>query len=109
MKLRIFPVILSALLLAAHFLRSFSLLAMLLCLAAPLLLLIKRSWILRVMQILCAVSTLIWIIALYEIVQQRIYEGRSWTASAIILGVVVAFALLSGWLLNAPEVKNNYL
>jgi len=81
---------------------------MLLCLASPFLLLIKKRWVLRTLQILTVVSALIWIYALYVIIQERIFEGRSWTASAIILGVVAIFSLFSGWLLNSPKVKDNY-
>jgi ABC-type transport system involved in cytochrome c biogenesis permease subunit len=109
MKSRLIPLILSAVLIAAHFLRSFDLIPMLLCLAAPFLLLIKKRWVLPVLQVLTVVSALIWMYALYGIIQERIFEGRSWIASAIILGVVAAFSLFSGWLLNSPKVRDNYL
>lgn len=109
MKMRITPLIIAALLTAAHFLRSYSLLPMFLCLAAPFLLLIKRRWSLFTLQALSVVSALLWLYTLYGIIQQRTFEGRSWTASAIILGVVAAFTLFSGWLLNTPVVKNSYL
>jgi hypothetical protein len=108
MKSRLIPLILSAVLLAAHFLRSFNLIPMLFCLFTPFLLLIKKRWVLYVLQSLTVVSALIWMVALYVIIQERISEGRSWTASAIILGVVAAFTLFSGWLLNSPKVKDNY-
>ncbi len=47
MKLRYLSIILAAILIAAHFLRSFSLIPMAICLFAPFLLMIKkrhRSW-----------------------------------------------------------------
>jgi hypothetical protein len=109
MKSRLVPLGLSAVLMAAHFLRSFDLIPMLFCLAAPFLLLIKKRWVLRFLQALTVVSALIWLYALYGIIQERIFEGRSWTASAIILGVVAVFSLFSGWLLNSPKIKDNYL
>ncbi|MCX6064238.1 MAG: hypothetical protein NT121_00550 [Chloroflexi bacterium] len=108
MKLRIVPLILSAVVMAAHFLRSNSLLQVLLCLALPFLLLIKKRWSLRVVQTLTVLFALLWLGALNEIIQVRILESRSWTASAIILGVVAVFSLFSGWLLNSPKVKDNY-
>ena len=108
MKLRLLPLLLAALLIAAHFLRSYSLLPMLLCLLAPLLLLVKRRWSLLVLQSLSLLSALIWLYALYGIIQERTFEGRSWTASAIILGLVAAFSLFSGALLNSPQVKDRY-
>lgn len=108
MKSRLIPLILSAVVMAAHFLRSFDLIPMLFCLLAPFLLLIKKRWVLYVLQSLTVVSTLVWMYTLYGIIQERILEGRSWTASAVILGVVAIFTLFSGWLLNSPKVEDNY-
>ena len=108
MKLRILPLIISAVVIAAHFLRSYSLVPMLMCLAAPALLLVKRYWSLLALQVLSVASALIWLWALYDIIQQRIFEGRSWIASAVILVSVALFTLYSGWLLNTPQVKRHY-
>ena len=106
MKFRILPLILSVLLIAAHFFRSYNLLPMIFCLAAPFLLLIKRRWSLIVVQSLTLVSAFIWLTALYGIIQERMMMGRSWLASAIILGLVAIFTLYSGWLLDAPQIKD---
>ena len=108
MKLRISLLTLSAILLAAHFLRTFTIIPMLICLAAPFLLLIKKRWSLLTVQALTVVSAIIWLFTLNGIVQQRIQEGRSWTASAIILGVVAGYTLLTGWLLESSVVKEKY-
>lgn len=108
MKLRSFPIILAAVLLAAHFLRSYSLLLVILCLLAPFLLLIRKRWSLLTLQLLTIPAALIWLVTLSEIIQQRIFEQRSWTASAIILGVVTLFTLFAGWLLNSPQVKDRF-
>jgi hypothetical protein len=108
MKLRIAPLLLAAGLLAAHFLRTYSLAPMLISLAAPLLLLVKRPWSLRLLQALTVVATLIWMATLYGIIQQRNLEGRSWAASGVILGLVAAFTLYAGWLMNSSLVKSAY-
>lgn len=108
MKLRILPIIIAAVLMAAHFLRSFSLVPMAVCLLAPLLLLIKKRWSLVTLQVLTIPAALIWLMTLYGIIQERIFEGRSWTSSAIILGLVALFTLFAGWLLNSPKVKERY-
>lgn len=108
MKLRTLPIILAAILLAAHFLRSYSLLPMALSLLAPCLLFIKKRWSLLILQLLTLPAAAIWMLTLNDIIQQRVFEHRSWTASAIILGVVTAFTLLAGWLLNSPRVKERY-
>jgi hypothetical protein len=109
MKLRYVPVILAAILMAAHFLRSFSLVPMAICLLAPFLLLIRKRWSLITLQVLTIPAALIWLTTLYGIIQERVFEGRSWTASAVILGVVALFTLFAGWLLNAPRIKERYL
>ena len=108
MKIRYLPIILAAILLAAHFLRSYSLVPMALCLLSPFLLLIKKRWSLVTLQLLTVPAALIWLLTLYGIIQERIFEQRSWTASAIILGAVVLFTLWAAWLLNSPRVKERY-
>jgi len=108
MKLRIILLALAAILITAHFLRSFSILPMLICLAAPFLLFIKKRWSLIIVQALTVLATIIWLFTLNDIIQQRIFEGRSWTASAIILGVAAGYTLLTGWLLSNPSIKEKY-
>jgi hypothetical protein len=108
MKLRIALLALAAILLAAHFLRTFSIIPMLICLAAPFILFVKKRWSLLAIQVLTVVAAVIWLFTLNDIIQQRLFEGRSWTASGIILGVVTAYTLLTGWLLNSPVVKEKY-
>ena len=105
MKFRYVPIILAAILLAAHFLRSYSLLPMTLCLMAPFLLFIRNRWSRVTLQLLTISAALIWLATLSGIIQQRSFEGRSWTVSAIILGGVALFTLFAGWLLNSPPVK----
>lgn len=81
---------------------------MALCLLAPFLLLIHKRWSLLALQLATVPAALLWLATLYGIIQQRILEGRAWTASAIILGAVAVFTLFAGWLLNSPKVKDRY-
>lgn len=90
------PVILSALLLAAHFLRAGQLPGLLLALLLPPLLLTRKDWSRRLYQVYALLAALIWLGTLGEIISRRIALGQSWTASAIILGVVTLFTLLFG-------------
>ena len=108
MKLRITLLALAAIVLAAHFLRTFTIVPTLICLAAPFLLLIKKRWSLIAVQGLTVIGAGIWLFTLNDIIQQRLMEGRSWTASGIILGVIAAYTLLTGWLLESPRVKEKY-
>ena len=108
MKLRIPLLVLACILIAAHFLRSGPLILVLVSLAMPFLLFVKKRWSIRALQGFTVFAALIWLLTLYGIIQERITEGRSWTASAIILGVVAGYTLLTGWLLNSPDVKEQY-
>lgn len=108
MKLRISLLALSAILIAAHFLRTSSLVPMLICLAAPFLLYIKKRWSVLVIQALTVIAAAVWLLTLYAIIQERIIEGREWIGPVIILGVVAGYTLLTGWLLNSPVVKEQY-
>jgi hypothetical protein len=108
MKLRISLLALATILIAAHFLRTSSFFLMLICVAAPFLLFVKKRWSLLTVQSLTVVAALIWLLTLYGIIQERIFVGRSWTASAIILGLVAGYTLLTGWLLNSAVVKEQY-
>ena len=100
--------VLAAILLAAHYLRTFSIVLMVICLAAPLLLFIKKRWSMLAVQVLTVVGAVIWLFMLNGIIQERLQEGRSWLASGIILGVVAGYTLLTGWLLSSPVVKEKY-
>ena len=108
MKLRVSLLALAAILLAAHFLRNYAIIPMLMSLAAPFILLIKRRWSLMTMQALTVVAAAIWLFTLNGIIQQRLLDGRSWVASGIILGVVAGYTLLTGWLLESPVIKEKY-
>lgn len=60
------------------------------------------------LQLLTIPAALIWLMTLRSIIQERVFEHRSWTASGIILGAVALFTLFAGWLLNSPDVKERY-
>lgn len=108
MKLRITLLGLAAVLMAAHFLRTASFLPMLFSLAAPFLLLIRKRWSLVTVQSLTVIAALVWLLTLSDIIQQRVFEGRSWTVSAVILCVVAGYNLLTGWLFGSPIVREKY-
>ena len=108
MNLRYLPITPAAILMGAHFLRSYSLLPMAISLLAPFLLLIKKRWSLVTLQLLTIPAAIIWLLTLNAIIQERIFEQRSWAASAIVLGLVALFTLFAAWLLNTPKIKEQY-
>jgi len=94
-----FPLILvvfSLLLLGAHFLRDGTLAVVVLpVVVLPALLIVRRPWAARVVQLALLLGTLKWIRTLVQSVNARIETGQPFARLAIILGVVAAITLLS--------------
>lgn len=108
MFLRIIPLIISALLLAAHFLRQGNLALVGLCLGVLGLLWVKKRWSLLVLQLFAYGAAVIWTSTAMAIVQERLALGEPWERVAVILGTVALFSVLAGLLLNTPVVKEKY-
>lgn len=89
--IRLLPVFLSSLLMAAHCLRSGSSVLAGCSLAFPFLLLVPQKWAARTVQICLLIGMLEWFRTLYLIANQRIEMGMPWTRLAIILGSVAIF------------------
>lgn len=108
MILRITLIILTAGLVAAHFLRAGNLALTALCLAAPLLLFIRRRWSLLALQVLAYGAALIWLNTMVQIILERMALGRSWGGVVAILGTVALTSLVAGLLLNSAVIKHRY-
>ncbi|HET6593382.1 MAG TPA: hypothetical protein VFG48_10745 [Xanthomonadales bacterium] len=106
--IRLLPVILSLLLLAAHFYRAGQVAATALCLALPLLLLPRKPWVLRLFQLLLVLGALEWLRALYGFAAMRIAFGEPWTRLALILGAVALFTALSGMVFKNRALRDYY-
>jgi hypothetical protein len=106
--LRLSPVILSLLLLAAHFYRAGQLMLTVLCLGLPLLLLLRKPWIPRMFQLMLALGALEWLRALYGFAAMRIAFGEPWTRLALILGAVALFTGLSGLVFRNRSLRDYY-
>jgi len=94
--LRLLPVILSFLLLCAHFYRAGEPLLTGLCLALSFLLVLRRTWVPHLFQALLVLGALEWLRALYGFAQMRIAFGEPWARLAFILGFVALLTGLSG-------------
>src|SRR5512144_3131672 len=81
-------VVLSALILAAHFLRGGNLLLLVLCLLFPALLLVRQLWAVRVVQLFLLLGAAEWVRTTVELIQERQAIGMSWDRLALILGLV---------------------
>ena len=108
MLVRIIPVIFAFLLLGAHFLRSGNTLLMGASVLTPCLLLVKKRWVLLLIQWLAYVCALVWVHTTFVLVRQRIMVGAPWGRMLLILSGVTVFTLCAGYLLNSDVVKQRY-
>ena len=106
--LRLFPVILSFLLLGAHFYRAGQVVLAGLCIAVLFLLFIRKSWIPGMFQLLLVAGSLEWLRSLYFFAAMRIAWDQPWTRLAIILGAVALFTALSGLVFLNRKLKGCY-
>jgi hypothetical protein len=106
--IRLLPVVLSLLLLGAHFYRAGQLSLTGLCLALPLLLFLPRPWVPRLFQALLALGALEWLRTLYAFASMRIAFEQPWTRLALILGMVALLTTLSGLVFRAAALRRFY-
>ena len=102
------PVALSLAVLGAHFMRYGNSIAVVGSLVLIALLFIRRAWVARLMQVVLILGAIEWVYTIYELVQVRAAHGQPFTRMVIILGVVVAFTLISALLFQAPAMKRIY-
>lgn len=105
---RLLPVILSFLLLAAHFYRAGNVIVTGICVAALFLLFLRKSWVPRLFQVLLVLGALEWLRALYFFASMRIAFNEPWTRLAIILGAVALFTAASGLVFRNRSVRDRY-
>lgn len=100
------PVILSALLIGAHFLRSGNVTIVVLILCAPLLMLVRGRWPAWVLRVALAAAAFEWIRTAFTIAQERAAIGAPTTRMFVILGAVALFTLAScACLQSGPSPK----
>jgi hypothetical protein len=108
LTLRLAPVILCYLLLAAHFFRGGNLLAVAVCLFLPLALTVPRRWAARLVQAGLLLGAVEWIRTLVAIASRRETLGEPWVRMAVILGAVAAATLVSILVFRGRAVREHY-
>jgi len=101
-------IILSLVLMAAHFLRVGIWVFSVLCLLLPFLLFLKRPITARIFQAVLFLSALEWIRTIYILISHRIDAGQDWIRSAIILGAVTLFTLGAACVFFGKNLKSVY-
>ena len=106
--LRLLPVIISFLLLAAHFSRADHLILVIVALIFPFLFIIKRRIILRIIQVVLIISGAEWVRAMLIYIEARKSTGDDWTRLAIILSIVAIYTAASGLFLQNRKILDVY-
>ena len=102
------PVVLSLLVLGAHFLRGGEIPLVVASLAVLVLLGIRKPWAARLAQVALVLGALEWVITLVRLANIRAQMGMPGTRMAIILGVVAAITLGSALLFQTRRLSRFY-
>lgn len=100
---RFLAVMLSSLLLGAHFLRGGHMIVVALCLALPLLLFVKQRWAAVALRAVLFLGALEWIRTAALLTRDRLVMGESWIRMAVILAVVSLTTLTAALLVRPPH------
>lgn len=107
--LRVIPTIISALLLGAHLFRIGDYGLTVTVLAAPFLLLYRRLFILRIVQVLLIIGAVAWIEITFDFLNIQKAIGEPYIRLELILGGVTLFTAISSLLLENKKILNRYL
>jgi len=106
--LRLFPVIFSFLILSAHFSRAGSPLLTIIFLLLPILLFIKKAWVVRLIQIFLVIGSIEWIRILFVYVNERQAIEEPYIRLVIILGIVAFLTGLSTLVFRNQALRERY-
>lgn len=106
--LRLLPVFISFILMAAHFVRAgqMPIAFVLLCLLA--LLALRKTWVPRVIQLTLLLGAVEWVRTLLNVAQVRVELGMPWMRMAIILGAVALFTAFSCLVFRSKALRKRY-
>jgi hypothetical protein len=105
---RIALYIAAAALIAAHFLRAGSVIGVTLCLAGPMLFLVRSRWSLLVLEWLIYGAAVAWLATAWQLVAMRQSLGQPWHLGAAVLVAVAAVSVLAGGLLHGKIPRERY-
>ena len=106
--LKLIPVFISLLLISAHFLRTGLYIVVAILIALPFILLIKKIWVARTIQIILILATLEWIRTIFISIEERQVHSEPWIRMAIILGSVALFTACSSLVFLFRSLKTRY-
>jgi len=102
------PIVLSLVVLGAHFLRYGNYPGVFVSLALIGLLLIRRPWVARLLQLVLILAGIEWLRTGYTLVHLRAAHGEPYMRMILILAVVAAFTMCSALVFQSPLLKRIY-
>lgn len=102
------PIVLSLVVLGAHFMRYGKPVGVIGSAVLIALLVVRRPWSARLIQVALVLGAFEWVRTLYALVQVRVVQDQPYIRMMIILGVVAAVALGSALLFQLPVLKKHY-
>jgi len=102
------PVIASFLLIGAHFLRASQFLLLGLSLMLPFLLLVRRPWAARTVQLALVCASLEWCRTLLDLWRVRVAVGEPYLRLVLLLGAATALTLGSALIFHSPAMSRRY-
>ncbi len=106
--IKLFPVVLSILLLCAHYYRAGLLSLVFVLMGSLLTLLVRQKWPVRIVQTLLFIGSIEWIRTLVILVSGRQGAGMPWVRMAFILGSLSLFTIGSIFLFRAKSLRKRY-
>jgi hypothetical protein len=106
--LRLVPVILSSLVLGAHFMRAGIGSLVLLSLFMPFLLLVRERWAARVVQCFLVLGALEWVRTTVVLVAERREARQDWTRLVLILGFVTVVTGASALIFQSRSIATRF-
>ena len=102
------PIVLSLVLLGAHFLRELNAVGVVVSVLLIGLLFIRRAWAARVVQVALFVGVVEWIMTIYMLAWVYAARGQPATRMYIILGSVAVITIVSALLFQTKALKKMY-
>ena len=102
------PIVLSLIVLGAHFLRDGNMPFVTATLILIGLLFVRQVWVARLVQAALVVGALEWLWTLYGLLQARAALDQPYTRMAIILGIVAAITFGAALLFQTPTLRRIY-
>ncbi len=102
------PVVISFMLLAAHFMRGDQTVVVAITLLLPCILFLGKSWAARIVQIVLVIGAVEWIRTLVELQAFRVEHGLPWLRLAIIIGTVALFTGCSALVFFHKSLRRKY-